>query len=80
MYLFKRVADDTSGFPLRKQVSRMIQSITLMIALITVSWMLKARHVVLFPYLAFKENFTVTISMYDMIYQRYTYTDTRSQS
>ena len=41
LYLFKRVADNMSGLPLSKQVVRMIQALTSMIALITVSWMLK---------------------------------------
>ena len=52
MYLLKRVADDMSGFKPRKQVKIIIQSLTSTIALITVYWMPKARHVALFPYLA----------------------------
>ena len=51
MYLFKRVADDVSGLTLRKKVSRMLQSITSMIAVIPVYWMLKESHVELLPYL-----------------------------
>ena len=52
MYLFKRVENDMSGFLLRKQVTIMLQYLTSMIVLITVSWMLKARYVALFRYLA----------------------------
>ena len=69
-----------SGLPLRKECTIMIKLITPMIALITVSWMTKARHVALFPYLALKAPFAITISMYYMIYQSNTYMDTRSQN
>ena len=55
--------------------SRMIQSLTLMIEFITVSWMLKAMHMELFPYLALKVPLKTTISMYYMIYQSDTYAD-----
>ena len=80
MYVFNRVADDRSVLPLRTQFARMLQSITSIIALITVHWMLKAKHVVLFTYLEMKSPFKMTISMYYMIYQNDTYTDTRYQS
>ena len=51
LYLFKRIAYDKSGLPLRKQVSRMIKFLPPMIELIQVSWMLKLMHVELFTYL-----------------------------
>ena len=73
MYLSKRVADKMSGFPLSKQVARIIQPLTSMIALITLSWIMKAVPVALFPYLAFKTLLTMTISMYYIIYQSDTY-------
>ena len=76
MYLSKRVADDMSSFPQRKQVARMLQSLTSMIALITLSWILKEIYVALLLYLALKPPFTMTISMYYIIYQSDTYTDT----
>ena len=63
MYLFKRVADYMNGLPISKKVARMLQQLTPMIALITVSWMLKAMYVTLFPYLELKAHFTITISM-----------------
>ena len=47
----------------------MIQSITSVSALITVSWMLKSMHVELLPHVEFKSPLTMTISMYYMIYQ-----------
>ena len=70
IYLFKREADGMS-----KQFSGMIQSLTSIIALITLSWIMKAMHVALLPYLALKAPFTITISMYYIIYQSDTYTD-----
>ena len=80
MYLFKMVTDDMSDFLLRKQVSIMLESLTAIIALITVSWMLKESHVALLPCLSLKEPLKMTISMYYMIYQSDTYMDTGSQS
>ena len=69
-------ADNMNGKPLGKQVGRMLQSLTSMIALITVSWMLKAMHVELLPYLALKAPPKMTIAVYCMIYQSDTYTET----
>ena len=76
MYLFKRAEDDMSGLRLSKQVAIMLQQLTSMIELIIVSWLLKSMHVELFTYLALKSPLTMTISMYYMIYQIDTYTDT----
>ena len=76
MYPFKRAADDMSGLRLSKQVAIMLQQLTSMIELIIVSWLMKSMHVELFPYLALKSPLTITISMYYMIYQIDTYTDT----
>ena len=70
LYLLKSVVDGMGGYPLGKKVTRMPQSLTSMILVITVSWMLKSMHVELFPYLALKA------SMYYMICQSATYTDT----
>ena len=47
-----------------KQVAIMIQSLTSMIALIKVSWVLKSIKMALFPYLSLKPPLTITISMY----------------
>ena len=63
------------GYPMGKQVARMTQSLTSMILVITVSWMLNSMHVELFPYLALKSPLIMTISIYYMIYQSDTYTD-----
>ena len=76
MYLFKRVTDDMSGLRLSKQVARMIQKLSSMIALLIVSWILKETRVELLPHLALKAPLTMTISMYYMIRQSATYTDT----
>ena len=76
MYLFKRVADYMIGLLLGKQVARMLQSLTSMIALITVSFIMKAMNVALLPYLSFKSPLTMTIYMYYIIYQSDTYMDT----
>ena len=80
LYLLKRVSDDMGGQPLRKQVARIIQTLNSMIEFITVSWMLNEIYVALFPYLALKAPFKITISMYYMIYQSNTYTDTSSKT
>ena len=64
------------GQPLRKQVAQILQSLTSMIAFIKVTWMLKAIHVALLPYLALKAPLTMTISMYYIIYQSDIYIDT----
>ena len=69
-----------SGFLRRKQVAIMLQKITSMLALITVSWMMKAMHVELLTYLELKSPLTMTISMYYMIYQRDKHMDTRYRS
>ena len=55
------------GKTLRKQVAKMIQPLTSIRVLIIVSWMLKAIHVALSSYLAWKSPFTMTISMCYMI-------------
>ena len=73
--LFKIVEDNVSALPLSKKVAIMLQSLTSMIALITVSWRLKSMHVELLPYLAFKAHFIITIYMYYIIHQNVTYTD-----
>ena len=75
LYLFKRLADNMSGFPLSKQGSIMIQELTSVIELITVSWMLKAVHVAVLLYLALKSPLKMAISMYYMFYKRDKYTD-----
>ena len=64
------------SYLLRKQVARILQSLTSVIAFITISWILKAMHVALLPYIALKVPLIMTISMYYMIYQSDTYTDT----
>ena len=64
------------GFPLSKKVSQMIRSLTSMLAVITVSWMLKATHMELLTYIALKAPLKMTISMNYMIYQSNKYTDT----
>ena len=48
---------------MNRQFSRMIQAINSMLALITVSWVLKEMHVASFPYLALEAPLTMTISM-----------------
>ena len=58
----------------------MIQSLTSIIALVTVSGMLKAMHVALLTYLSLKSPLTITIPMYYIIYQNNKYMDTLSQS
>ena len=50
------------------------------IVLIIESWMLKSIHVALFPYLSLKSPLTINISMYCMIYQNDTYTDSQNIS
>ena len=76
MYLFKRVSDDMSGLSLGKKVPRMLQSLTSMIELITVSCMLKAMHVAFLTYLALKAPLKMTIYVYYIIHQINIYTDT----
>ena len=61
-------------------VAIMIQSLTSIIALVTVSGMLKAMHVALLTYLSLKSPLTITIPMYYIIYQNNKYMDTLSQS
>ena len=60
------------GFLRRLRKDKSIPSIIL---LITVSWMLKSMHVEILTYLSLKSPFTMTKSMYCMIYQNGTYTD-----
>ena len=64
------------GLPLSKQVAIMLQPLTSMIALITVSYMLKTICVELFPCLSLNSPLAMTISMYYIIYKSNTYTDT----
>ena len=63
-----------------KQVAQMLQFIPSMIELIKLSWIMKSMHVELLPYLSLKAPLEMTISVYYMIYQSNTYTDTWSQS
>ena len=49
------------------KIARMLKSLASMIALKTVSWMLKSTHVELLPYPSLKAALTMTISMYYMI-------------
>ena len=64
-YLFKMIADDLGGSPLRRKVAQILQSLSS--TPVTGPYILKAIHVVLFIYLSLKSHFTIIIPMYYMV-------------
>ena len=75
MYLFKRVADDMIVLLLIKQVAQLIQSISPMILLVSLSLILKSMHLTLLQYLSLKALLIITRSTYCIICQNNTYTN-----